>query len=144
MKLKIDNSESIDAFFENSRLIGIVAPIRDYQFCWLLNQYLKFDFRTYHDLEIQLEKRKRKYYFTIFNYNEPIVSLQHLLYQNCFDGEHLLPELKHLDYLWMTRGDGMQDEILLNLMSSIRSILGVQMVTEISEEMIKNKSNLIL
>lgn len=144
MKLRIDNSQSVDEFFENSRLMGIVAPLRHYQFCWLLNQHLKFDFRTYHDLEIQLEKKKRKYFFTIYNHNEPLLSLQHFLYQNTFDGEHLLPEFKHLDYLWMIRGESIQEVSFQNLMSSTRGIFGVQMVTEITEEMIRNKSHLIL
>ena len=144
MKLRIDNSESVDQFFENSRLMGIVAPIRHYQFCWMLNKYLKFDFRTYHDLEIQLEKKKRKYFFTIYNHNEPLISLEHFLYQNTFDGEHLLPEFKHLDYLWMIRGEAIKAEVFQNLMSSIRTILGVQMVTEIAQERIRNKTHLIL
>jgi hypothetical protein len=144
MRLRIDNSESVETFFENSRLMGIVAPVRQYQFCWLLNQRLKFDFRTYHDLEIQLEKKKRKYFFTIFNHNEPMVSLQHLLYQNTCDGEHLLPEFKHLDYLWMIRGELIPDVAFHSLMASIRAIQGVQMVTEITDEMIRNKSHLIL
>lgn len=111
MKLRIDNTETVDTFFEDIRVIGIVAPIKNYHFCWLVNQSLRYDFRLCHDLEIQLEKRRRKYYFSIFSYTEPLLSRVHYLYGNSFDGEFLLPELKNLDYLWIIKGDmGLETE----------------------------------
>lgn len=144
MKLRIDNSETVEAFFDESRLIGIVAPVRNYQFCWMINQRLSFDFRTYHDLEIQLEKKKRKYYFTIFNHNETNGSEQHYLYQNSFDGEHLLPEFNYLDYLWLIKGEKPSEERFESLMTSIRGLEGVQLVTEIKDDKVRNKTHLIL
>ena len=44
MKLKIDNEIIAQEFFEDSILLGIVAPVKDYQLCWQLNQILGFDF----------------------------------------------------------------------------------------------------
>lgn len=144
MKLRIDNNDTVDDFFEESRLMGIVAPLKNYHFCWMLNQHLHFDFRTYQDLEIQLEKKKRKYFFTIYNHLEPNGYSQHFLYQNSFDGEFLLPELKHLDYLWLIKGERPDDTTFEQLMTSIRGIEGVQLVTEISDEKIRNKTHLVL
>jgi hypothetical protein len=144
MKLRLDNSEMVECFFDETRLIGIVAPFRDYQFCWLVNQKLQFDFRTYQDLEIQLEKKKRKYYFTIYNHTEQLGHSQHYLYQNSYDGEYLLPEFKNLDYLWLIKGEIKSDDSFEQLMTSIRTIDGVQLVTEISDEKIKNKTHLVL
>ena len=54
MKLKIDNEALAQNFFEDAILLGIVAPIKDYQFSWQLNQLLGFNFRLNNDLEIQL------------------------------------------------------------------------------------------
>lgn len=144
MKLRIDNNDTVDDFFEESRLMGIVAPLKNYHFCWLLNQHLRFDFRTYQDLEIQLEKKRRKYFFTIFNHIVENGSQQHYLYQNAFDGEYLLPEFKHLDYLWLIKGERPDDAEFEGLMASIRDIEGVQLVTEITDEKIKNKTHLVL
>ena len=38
MKLSLDNKDLTDGFFEETRLLGIMAPIKDYMFCWQVNQ----------------------------------------------------------------------------------------------------------
>ena len=43
MKLKIDNESIAEEFFEDSLLLGIVAPVKDYLFSWQLNQVLGFN-----------------------------------------------------------------------------------------------------
>ncbi len=143
MKLKLDVEELTTEFFEDARLLGIVAPVKDYQFCWNINNWLRFNFRSNNDIEIQLTKKKRTYFFCVYQYDEPNTSLSHYLYKNHFDGEYLLPEFKHLDYLWLLKGDTVGEEILNNLIDSIRIIHGVQLVTELTHEKIKNKGNLI-
>jgi len=82
MKLKLNIEDMTDGFFENTRLIGIVAPIKGYQLVWQLNNRLRFDFRSNNELEIQLTKRQRKYFFGIYEYQEPGNALQHFLYNN--------------------------------------------------------------
>ena len=143
MKLRIDNDLMVDDFFQNTRLLGIVAPIKDYQFCWHLNQMLRFDFRINNDIEIQLTKKQRNYFFTIYEYGEKSGTIRHYLYNNQFDGEYLLPEFKHLDFLWLLKDDIMQDEEVSTLISSIRSLPVVQLISEITNEKIKNKQHLI-
>lgn len=143
MKLKIDNEELAQEFFENSLLLGIVAPVKDYQFSWQLNQILGFDFRINNDIEIQLAKKQRQYFFSVYEYAIPAVSITHYLYNNQFDGEYLLPEFKHLDFLWLIRGGVPPTEDVKQLMQSIRSLPGVQLVTEMAGEKIKNKQYLI-
>ncbi len=142
-KLKIDNEALAEEFFEDASLLGIVAPQKDYQFCWQLNQSLGFHFRVNNDLEIQLTKKKRSYFFSIFEYKVPAITLTHYLYNNQYDGEYLLPEFKHLDFLWLIKGDPVPAEDLKNLMQSVRTIQGVQLVTEMTNEKIKNKQHLI-
>jgi hypothetical protein len=132
-----------DGFFEDTRLLGIVAPVKDYLLVWQLNNRLRFDFRSNHELEIQLTKKERKYFFGIYEFREPGNALQHFLYNNQFDGEYLLPEFKHLDFLWLLKGDTVADEKLLYLMNSVRSVSGVQLVMELSQDKIRNKGHLI-
>ena len=143
MKLKLELDDLTDDFFEDTRLLGIVAPVKDYQFCWQLNNYLRFDFRINNDIEIQLSKKQRKYFFGVYEYPEPNTSLAHYLYNNQFDGEYLLPEFRHLDFLWLLKGDLVEDEMLTNLIQSIKIIACVQLVTELTNEKIKNKGHLI-
>ena len=143
MKLKLNIDDMTDDFFEDSRLLGIVAPVKDYQLVLQLNNRLRFAFRNNSDLEIQLTKRQRKYFFNIYEYREPGNALQHFLYNNQFDGEYLLPEFKHLDFLWLQKGDTVPDEKLMHLMNSVRSVPGVQLVMELTQDKIKNKGHLI-
>ena len=143
MKLKIDNESIAQEFFENAVLLGIVAPIKDYLFSWHLNQIFGFNFRVNTDIEIQLSKQQRKYFFSIYEYAVPSTSITHYLYNNQFDGEYLLPEFKHLDFVWLIKGEFIAVEELKTLMKSIKSIPGVQLVNEMTNEKIKNKQHLI-
>jgi hypothetical protein len=143
MKLKLNIDDLTGEFFEGTRLLGVVAPIKDYQFCWQLNNRLRFDFRINNDIEIQLTKKQRKYFFGVYEYSEANNSLQHFLYNNQFDGEYLLPEFKHLDFLWLLKGDMVTDEKLKDLISSVKSIPGVQLVMELVHDKIRNKGHLI-
>ncbi len=143
MKLRIDNSVMVDEFFANTRLLGIVAPIEHYRFCWHLNQILNFNFRVNNNIEIQLNKKERKYFFPIYEYGELSGTIKHYLYNNEDDGEYLLPEFRHLDFLWLIKDDIMRDEEINILISSIRTIPAVQLITEMTNEKIKNKQHLI-
>ena len=44
-KLVLDNSALTEAFFDGTRLLGIMAPIKDYQFFWHLKNSIGLDFR---------------------------------------------------------------------------------------------------
>ena len=66
MKLLLDNQKLAEGFFEDSRLLGVMAPIQDYQFCWHLNNLLGMDFRLNNEIEIQLTKKKRNYFFPVY------------------------------------------------------------------------------
>jgi hypothetical protein len=143
MKLKLDLDELANDFFEDTRLAGIVAPLKSYQFCWQLNHLLHYDFRINNDIEIQLQKKNRNYYFSVFEYREPVGSLVHYLYNNQYDGEYLLPEFRHLDFLWLMKGDVVQEAFFQQIISSVKTISGVQLVMELTNEKIKNKGHLI-
>lgn len=143
LKLSINNHDLAEAFFEETRLLGIMAPMKDYLFCWQLNSLLGLDFRINHELEIGLKKKKRDYFFSIFEYHEPTGSLSHYLYNNEFEGEYLLPEFKHLDFLWLLKDDPVSDEELQQIITPVRGIAGVQLVVELTNEKIKNKEHLV-
>lgn len=142
-KLILDTQDITDGFFEDTRLLGIMAPMKDYQFCWQINNMLGVDFRVNNDLEIQLKKKNRNYFFSLYEYQEPATALEHYIYNNQFDGEYLLPEFRHLDFLWLMKGDIVTDEMLQQQTEGIKSINGVQLVMELTNEKIKNKEHLV-
>ncbi len=143
MKLKIDNDVLVEEFFQDTRLLGIVAPVKDYKFCWQLNQLLQFDFRINNNIEIQLNKKQRTYFFSIYEHVEKGGTIKHYLYNNHFDGEYLLPEFKHLDFLWLIKDDILHDNEMMWLINSIKNIPFVQFVKEMTNENIKNKQHII-
>ncbi len=143
MKLTLENKYLTDEFFDETRLLGVMTSIKDYQLCWHLNNMLGMDFRINNEIEIQLSRKGRNYFFAVYEYNEPTKSLSHYVYNNQFDGEYLLPEFKHLDFIWLLKGDLVSDDSLNQLANTIRSINSVQLVVEITNEKIKNKEHLI-
>jgi hypothetical protein len=143
VKLVLDNKDLTESFFEDTRLLGIMAPVKDYQFCWHLNNNIGLDFRVNNEIEIKLLKKKRWYYFSVYEYGEPNKFLSHYIYNNQFDGEYLLPEFKHLDFLWLMKGDEVSKETFQETIQTIRSIGSVQLVTELATEKIKNKEHMV-
>ncbi len=142
-KLVLDNKELTDCFFEDTHLLGIMAPVKDYQFCWHLNSSIGLDFRLNNDIEIKLIKKKRAYFFSVYEYCEPNRFLSHYVYNNQFEGEYLLPEFKHLDFLWLMKGDEVSDAALHETIQTIKAINSVQLVLELTNEKIKNKEHLV-
>ena len=142
-KLILNTEQLTEDFFENTRLLGIMAPVKDYQFCWYLNSTTGLSFRINNDLEIQLNRKKRNYFFAVYEYCEPNRFLSHFVYNNQFDGEFLLPEFKHLDFLWLMKGDEVTDEALQETIQAIKTINSVQLVIELTNEKIKNKEHLV-
>ena len=141
LKLDMENLEG--DFFDGSRLLGIVAPLKGYRFCWLLNRQMRLDFRITNQIEIPMMRKKRQYFFTVYECPEQNKTLVHYLYSNQNDGEFLLPEFRHLDFFWLLKGDCVADEYLTSLSDSIRSISGVQLVTELTHTKIKHREHLI-
>ncbi len=143
MKLKLDMEEMADDFFGDTRLLGIVSRVKDYQLCWSLNQLFRFNLRMNNDIEIQLTKKQRKYFFPVYEYPEPNSSLVHYIYNNQDDGEYLLPEFRHLDFLWLLKGDLVDNESVNSMINSVRHLSRIQLVVELTNEKIKNKGHLI-
>ena len=143
MKLKLDNDILAANFFDECRLLGIVAPMKDYKFIWYINNMLGMNMRLNINLEIPMIKKDRRYYFSVYEYEVPGSALTHYMYSNQYDGEYLLPEFKHLDFLWLTKFEYLDDHNFSKLLESVRKLPAVQWVSEMTNEKIKNKQHLI-
>jgi hypothetical protein len=56
----------------------------------------------------------------------------------------LLPEFKHIDFLWLIRGDLTVDNAVETIRQQVKTISEVQLVAELPFDQLKNWSNLIL
>jgi hypothetical protein len=145
MKLKLNDDEMSDNFFEGTRILGIASTLKNYQLCFHIEKNLQIDFRTSADLQIPLEKNKRSYSFTVYEFVQPAIATEHFLYSNKNDGESFLPELQHLDFIWLLKGGFYEnDEEFTKLQRQLRDITGIQLVTEVSHDKIKSRDNLQL
>lgn len=143
MKFTLDTRNLTDDFFDEARLIGIMAPMKNYQFCWLVNHSLGVDFRVNNELEIPLKRKGRTYFFSIYEYADENTCLKHYLYNNKHEGEFLLPEFKHMDFLWLLKGDYVSDEKITGYIDSLKGLSSIQLVTELSCDKIRHKEHLI-
>lgn len=141
---KLDTDDLLSDFFHNTRLLGIVAPLKDYSFIWNINQALAFNFRSTAETTIQLKKKNRDYYFNTYTYLPPGTEMYHLLYENQHDGEYLLPEFKHLDFLWLIKECTMSNEEFSGLQMALKNIPAVQFVNEMTNEKIRHKNHLLI
>jgi hypothetical protein len=144
MKLKLDVDLINEDYFADTHLLGIVAPIKNYQMVWRINKHTGFTFRLNTEAEIVLQKKQRKYHFSIYEAQEKNSCLQHFLYHNHCDGEYLLPEFKHIDFLWLLKNDIVATDYIQWIKESIKKVTPVQLVVELTHEQIKNKGNMII
>jgi hypothetical protein len=143
MKLKLNIDELTEDFFMDTRLLGIIVSVKNYRFCWQLNSMLGYNFRLNPDIEIHIQKKGRHYFFPVYQHSVSCSFLNHYIYHNQNDGEYLLPEFKHMDFLWLIKGDDITDEACRQLIQSVKNMNAVQLVTELTNEQIKNKGNLV-
>lgn len=142
-KLTIDNSLLANEFFEDARLLGIQCTHEPHKFVWMVNRAFGYQFQYQQRGEIKLKSLSREYVFPIYHCKEVHLELEHILYVNEDGGKHLLPELKHIDYLWLLKGE-MEEGFVMALMKELRQFEQVLLVMELTNEKIKNKEHLVL
>lgn len=143
-KLVINNDEIAEEFFEDARLLGIQCPQEPHRMVWLINRRFGYKFRYQAGSEILLTKKARKFSFPVFASDETNFALTHFIYANQHEGEYLLSELKHFDFLWLIKGDHPNNQLISLLQTELKNLESVQLVMELNSDKIVNKKNLVL
>lgn len=143
-KLKLMSDPAFEDFFKGAYLLGIIASQKQYQLCWQINRILNFNFRLNSELEALIRKKEKHCFFQIYEYNEPLRFTNHYLYSNHYKGEYLVPELKHIDFIWLLKGAYYGESELSLLMNDIRRLSTVQMVTALQSANLKSRVNLVI
>lgn len=143
-KLVLDMAAMQEEFFADTALIGIVSALPAYRFCWQLNSFLDMNFvRGEAEQDPVLIKSKHTHHFPLYQYCMPVHGKTHVIYKLKSDKEHLLPEVKQLDYLWMLQSatpDADADFFIQHL----RNIPDIQLAQILSFDRLKNLSHLIV
>jgi hypothetical protein len=169
-KVVLDMGEMKESFFGDAVMLGIASPLPGYRLCWALNRHFDMTFASVPENTICMEEGRggkevvnflgggqadmfgapvgagpvSRWFFPTFSYAIANSSSSHILYQLRAGNKTLLPETKHLDFLWFIQtADSAHDAhtILLEL----RNLPMVQLAQEISREQIKKSiTNLLL
>lgn len=167
-KVLLDMGEMKENFFGDAVMLGIACPLPGYRLAWALNRHFDMAFCNVPENTICMGEGKggkevvnylgggqadmfaapaaapEQSYFPTYSYTVPNSSATHILYQLRAGKKTLLPEAKHLDFLWFIQTtDSAHDAhtILLEL----RHLPVVQLAQEITREQIKKSiTNLLL
>lgn len=143
-RFKLVSYKAVDDFFKDSHLMGIISSQKEYQLCWQINRLLRFNFKMNNEVEVMLQKKDKTCFFQIYEYEEPLRFTTHYLYSNHYKGEFLVPELKHIDFLWLVKGKYYSEDDIKWFMEGVRKISIIQLVTMINPYELKSRENLIL
>lgn len=140
---QLDVSGIYDDFFEGCRLIGITMPLAPHIFCWTVNRQLGYRFRLGKHLEMEVVKKKRRYLFPLYESHEALSRQCHVIYYNRCDGGFLLPEFKHLDYIWMVKNFNGEEPWLDWHINCLKQLDDVQLATKLDMVLLEQKENLV-
>ncbi len=169
----LDVGEMKQNFFADTAMIGIATAVPGFRFCWILNKYFDTCFANvpenticmgegkggkdvvnYLSAHAQTEMfpgeraeskdTKELYFFPTYCHVVPNSSYSYMLYQLKSGKKVLLPEAKHLDFLWLIQtAEPMHDAH--TILRELRNIPEVQLVQELTTDQIrKSLSNLLV
>ena len=130
-------------FFQETAMIGIVAALPAYHFCWLLNDHFDINFTREPDQNLYLMKKGVRYSFPTYQYDLPNSYHKYLLYKLKHGAESLLPETKQMDYLWLIQTANF-DEDGQAIARELRNIASIQMAQLLGSEQLKSLNNLLV
>ena len=123
-------------------LLGLVSPLRDYRLCWLINKKLNVDFHRRNDLEINLIQQQKLTYFSIYSYYDSLDKASFFILNNKNNNDLLIPEMKQVDYFFMTKGNiALQERD--RLLISLKEVQAIQTLFEVNPLSLKSRQNLI-
>jgi hypothetical protein len=138
-----NKKEKIDVTAFNFNIWGINSAMEDYRFCWHLNKILKWELKRVNDVEFYNLKEKKEMQFNAYKYENDTDLYTIEILQNKRANCVLLPELKHIDYLFLFQGEEdyfNKDEIT----QFLGQIPAIQSIFEIDINKIKSKHNLLM
>lgn len=123
------------------RLAGVASSLKDYKFCYHLNQLLSCDFRKLKDVSFDSPDRSRHDLFGIFRAEREADEVCFTVFNNKTPGAILLPEVSNFDFI--IRVDGkFPDEKMKKLIEEMLRFPEVMMSAEIPLKKIKNRDRL--
>jgi len=141
--LLLDTEAMQNDFFEDTAMIGIRSAQPGYRFCWLLNKHFDIDFKNYPEQNLSLVKNGATVYFPTYQHDIDNSNYKYLLYKLKSGTENLIPEVKHLDYLWLIQTIDPEHDAH-TILHELRNLPQVEMSQLLAEEQIKKSLNSLI
>lgn len=155
LKLKLNEREMADDFFEDTCLLGIASSLPPYRLCWVLNDHFDINLTCEPDMTLELAEKDKPYmnkgiqtenvayFYTVYEYQLPNSCHRYLLYQLKNNNVSLLPDFKKIDYLWLIQtADSIEDT--RDIADELRKIPDVLFTQVIEPSQIKNPQSLLV
>ena len=143
-KQVLDIAAMEEDFFSDKSFIGISCALPGYRFCWLLNQHFDVNFIREPEYDICIQtKQPVDIYFPIYHFQVPLSTTTHHIYTLKNGNEHLLPEAKQLDYIWMIQSPTLESDAE-KINKELRQIQDIQLTQILNPEKMKSISYLLL
>lgn len=139
-KLILDNAALEEEFFEDIKLLGIVCPAEAYQFIWRINGAFGYNFVRNTDNDIYLGDT----IFNVFTFQQEERFIEHFIVCNRQRTQFLLQEIKHVDFIWMQKGNINNQHDLEQLPSLLSTLKGMVHVFPIESNSLAKRQYLIL
>ena len=139
-KLILDNVALEDEFFEDIQLLGIVCPSEAYQLIWRINEAFNYDFVRNTDYDIHLDEKL----FTVFTFQQPERFLEHFIISNRQRTNFLLPEIRNVDFIWMQKGNIVNQPELIKIPNLLAQLKGIVHIFPIDSSTLSKRQYLIL
>lgn len=159
----LDIVEMKDNFFANAVMIGIAAAEPGYRLCWILNNRLDTNFINVPEDTICMNAKSGSrestqsfafpdgqhtnedfLFFPTYIHQVPNSAYKYMLYQLKCGKKPLVPEIKHLDFLWLIQTANPRDDIR-TILDELRKIPEVQLAQELQNAQLKKSiTNLLL
>ena len=123
-------------------LSGIVTQMKDYQFCWHLNQVFGFDLQRMNDVEIIFRKKNKSAVFSLYRYEDEMNKWLVHVVANKSNAEYFLPEIRQADFILKIEGELAGDQ-KKEIQEAIRKMTGVQLVISVDFHKLKSAENLV-
>ena len=142
-KLILNMAAMQEDFFADTAMIGIATAMPAYHLCWELNRHFDINFERDPEQNIISQKKDNQYYFPIYQCVFPNSNHKYLLYKLKNGPETLLPEAKHLDYVWMVQTANSGHDAT-DIARELKKIPDVQLAQILTNDQLKSLNNLLM
>jgi hypothetical protein len=122
-------------------LLGIVSQEKAHRLVWFINKELSYQF--VHDGELVMyEDELPVAAYTRYAFVDEINHLEFFIIENKDESSYLIPELRTVDFFMMVKG-ALDFLDIKTLITNMKPIEPIQLITEIDHQKLKSKQNLI-